>query len=74
MRNGEFLRLKHVELGYKLPERFLTRVGMSGARIYVSGVNLFTWSKFKIWDIEMGGNGLRYPNQKVYNLGVLLDF
>ncbi len=74
MRNGEFLRLKHVELGYKLPERLITRLGMSGARVYVSGVNLFTWSKFKIWDIEMGGNGLRYPNQKVYNLGVMLDF
>ncbi len=74
MRNGQFLRLKHVELGYKLPERVISRLGMSAARIYVSGVNLFTWSKFKTWDIEMGGNGLRYPNQKVYNLGVLVDF
>lgn len=74
MRNGQFLRLKHVELGYKLPESVISRLGMSAARIYVSGVNLFTWSKFKTWDIEMGGNGLRYPNQKVYNLGVLVDF
>ncbi|WP_223706848.1 SusC/RagA family TonB-linked outer membrane protein [Niabella beijingensis] len=74
MRNGAFLRLKHVEIGYKLPANWISRIGMKSARIYVSGMNLYTWSKFKIWDIEMGGNGLRYPNQKVYNLGLLVDF
>lgn len=74
MRNGAFLRLKHVELGYKLPQKWIGRMGMSNARLYLSGVNLYTWSKFKMWDIEMGGNGLRYPNQKVYNLGLVVDF
>ena len=74
MRNGSFLRLKHVELGYKFSPTLLQKIGFSTARIYMSGVNLFTWSKFKTWDIEMAGNGLRYPNQKVYNLGLMVNF
>lgn len=74
MRNGSFLRLKHVELGYKFSSQLLRRVGLTSARVYLSGVNLFTWSKFQTWDIEMAGNGLRYPNQKVYNLGLMVDF
>ena len=74
MRNGAFLRLKHVELGYKFSPKWISRMGMTNARLYLSGLNLYTWSKFKIWDIEMGGNGLQYPNQKVYNLGLQVDF
>ena len=42
--------------------------------IYLSGTNLLTFSKFKLWDVEMGGNGLGYPIQRVYNVGVQLDF
>ncbi|MEE6186616.1 SusC/RagA family TonB-linked outer membrane protein [Niabella digestorum] len=74
MRNGAFLRLKHIEIGYKFTPQLLKRIGLSSARLYLSGVNLYTWSKFKTWDIEMAGNGLRYPNQKVYNLGLLVNF
>jgi len=43
-------------------------------RIYASGLNLFAWNRFKLWDVEMGGNGLGYPIQRVYNVGVQLDF
>ncbi|MCH5598000.1 SusC/RagA family TonB-linked outer membrane protein [Niabella ginsengisoli] len=70
MRNGAFLRLKQVELGFTLPKRWISKRGMSNARIYVNGTNLLTWSKFKLWDIEMAGNGLQYPIQKVYNIGL----
>jgi TonB-linked SusC/RagA family outer membrane protein len=74
MRDGSFLRLKSVELGYSLPKKIAERIYMSGLRVYVSGTNLLTFSKFKLWDPEMGGNGLGYPVQQVFNFGVQLSF
>lgn len=74
MRNGAFLRLKQVELGYTLPKRFTDKLRMNNLRIYANGTNLLTWSKFNLWDIEMAGNGLRYPVQKVYNIGLQASF
>jgi TonB-linked SusC/RagA family outer membrane protein len=74
MRDGAFLRLKSVEIGYTLPEKIATKIYMNSLRIYFSGTNLLTFSKFKMWDPEMGGNGLGYPIQQVYNFGVQLSF
>ena len=70
MRDGAFLRMKSVEVGYTLPESVMKRVGISNARFYLNGTNLFVISKFKLWDVEMGGYGLGYPVQRVLNLGV----
>ncbi len=47
---------------------------MEKVRIYTSGTNLFVLSKFKLWDPELGGDGLDYPNQRVFNLGVNISF
>ena len=69
MRNGSFLRLKSVEFGYTIPVKSLDKL-----RIYASGTNLLTFSGFKIWDPEMGGNGFGYPVQKVFNLGLQINF
>jgi hypothetical protein len=74
MRDGSFLRLKSVELGYSLPERIVSKAKMSNLRIYFSGTNLLTFSKFKMWDPEMAGRGLDYPVQKVFNFGIQLSF
>ncbi len=74
MRNGSFLRLKKVELGYTIPERITNKIKMKTFRAYISGTNLLTFSKFKLWDPEMAGNGLGYPLQKVYNLGMEFTF
>jgi len=74
MRNGDFLRLKSVEIGYTLPSGLLKKMRLSNARIYVNGTNLLCFSKFKLWDVEMGGNGLGYPIQKSYNLGLTVSF
>lgn len=74
MRDGSFLRLKQVEVGYTLPTRITKKAYMEMFRIYVSGNNLLSWSDFKLWDVEMGGNGLGYPIQKVFNLGIQLNF
>ena len=74
MRNGSFLRLKSVELGYSLPSDLVSKMKMTNFRVYFSGTNLLTFSNFKLWDPEMGGNGLGYPIQKVFNFGVQLSF
>ncbi|MGQ7869843.1 TonB-dependent receptor [Sunxiuqinia sp. sy24] len=74
MQDGSFLRLKSAEVGYALPVKFTRKFGMEYARFYLSGTNLLTFSKFKLWDPEMGGNGLGYPVQQVFNLGVQVSF
>ncbi|WP_344980523.1 TonB-dependent receptor [Compostibacter hankyongensis] len=74
MRNGAFLRLKTVELGYTLPQRLTQKIHLEKTRFYLSGINLLTFSHFKLWDVEMGGNGLGYPVQRVTNIGVQVSF
>ncbi len=74
MRNGAFLRLKTLEFGYTLSPSLSKKLKMSSARIYASGVNLWLLSGFDMWDIEMGGNGLGYPIQKVFNIGLQVRF
>jgi len=74
MRNGAFLRLKTVEFGYSLPENLTSRFQLGMVRAYFSGINLANISGFKLWDIEMGGNGLGYPVQRVLNLGLQIGF
>lgn len=74
MRDGSFLRLKSVELGYTLPKSILRRMHLSGLRIYYSGTNLLCFSKFKLWDPEMAGDGFKYPIQRVNNIGINFSF
>ncbi len=70
MRNGSFLRLKTVEIGYNFQDNMLKKMRITGLRFYANGSNLFLLSAFKMWDPEQGGNGLGYPLQKVFNIGV----
>lgn len=70
LRDGSFLRLKSVEIGYTLPQKVASRLKLSNCRIYFNGLNLFTWSKFNMWDVEQGGKGFNYPIQKVFNIGL----
>lgn len=74
MQDGSFMRLKSLELGYTLPEKWTRKAHISNVRIYLNGTNLLTFSKFKLWDPEMGGNGLGYPIQRVYNIGLSVNF
>lgn len=74
MRDGSFLRLKQMEFGYTIPARITEKIRMNNLRFYVSGSNLLLFSKFKMWDVEMAGNGLGYPNQRVFNIGLNLTF
>jgi len=74
LRNGAFVRLKTAELGYTLPAKLTKKYYVNMFRIYVSGSNLLHWSKFKMWDPEMAGEGLGYPIQRVFNIGVNINF
>lgn len=74
MRDGSFLRLKQVEVGYTFPNKMMHKARMKSLRLYVSGTNLLTFSKFKLWDPEMAGKGLGYPVQRTYNIGLQLSF
>ncbi|MDR6943749.1 TonB-dependent receptor [Mucilaginibacter pocheonensis] len=70
LRDGSFMRLKSAEFGYTIPPLLTKRLGLKKCRIYFNGLNLITWSSFKLWDPELGGNGFAYPIQKVYNIGL----
>ena len=72
LRDGKFLRLKTVEFGYSLPE--LSKIGLKGSRIYLNAENFFVIAPFKMWDPEMGGNGLAYPINRRFNVGVQFSF
>src|SRR5690606_9168198 len=74
MRDGTFLRLKQAEIGYSIGGKWKERVHLNNFRVYLSGTNLLMFSKFNLWDAEMGGNGLGYPLQKVFNIGVNMSF
>lgn len=74
MRDGSFLRLKSVEFGYSVPKKLIETYKLENLRFYASGTNLLTFSKFDLWDPEMAGNGLGYPVQKVFNVGLQLSF
>jgi TonB-linked SusC/RagA family outer membrane protein len=72
LRNGSFLRLKVIEGGYNLPS--LRKLFIRGSRIYFSVENLFHVSTFKLWDPEVGGNGLGYPLNRRFNIGLQVSF
>lgn len=74
LRDGSFLRLKSVEAGYTFPKKWSSKIYMENVRLYFSGLNLLTFSKFKLWDPELAGNGFAYPIQKIFNAGLKLNF
>jgi hypothetical protein len=74
MRDGTFLRLKQLEIGYTVPGKWQQKFRLNNFRIYVSGTNLLLFSRFKLWDVEMAGNGLGYPIQRVFNIGMNFAF
>jgi len=75
LRDMRFLRLKNTELGYSLPKNIYRKAGISTIRLYAQGLNLLTFSKFKLWDPELDTNtGRAYPQMRVVNLGLNIIF
>ena len=74
MRDGSFLRLKQLELGYTLPYKWTKGLRIENLRIYLQGNNLLCWSRFKLWDPELASSGLNYPIQRTFNIGAHVTF
>jgi len=73
--NSSFLRLKNISLGYNLPQRLISRLKLSRVRIYVNAFNLLTFTKVKDYDPEGNNQSAQfYPQQKIYNLGININF
>lgn len=75
MRDGSFLRLKSLEIGYTLPRTLLQKTFIKSLRFYASGNNLLQFSSFKLWDPEKGGgDGSGYPINRVFSFGFNANF
>ncbi len=82
LENAAYLRLKNLQIGYSLPSGFVKRLAMQKLRIYFSGENLLTFTKFtKLLDPETAFNtasgygvGMTYPLSKSYSFGLNVTF
>lgn len=75
VRNMNFLRLKTLQISYNLPKPWVNKVHLKNATVYVMGTNLFTLSRFKLWDPELNtDNGASYPNTTSYSVGINFTF
>ena len=73
-RDGKYLRLKNLDIGYTLPKMWVTAMHLTNVRFYITGANLLTWTSFKYWDPEVGeGEGKNYPLAKSVTFGVTLN-
>ncbi len=75
IKSNNYMRLKNVEIGYSLSDALGKRTGISNLRIYVSGLNLLTIDKIKIWDPEATTqDGKYYPQSRIVSAGVRVTF
>ncbi|RZF60034.1 SusC/RagA family TonB-linked outer membrane protein [Sphingobacterium corticibacterium] len=74
LRDGSYLRLKSLDLGYSLPKNLVNRAHINNARLFFIATNLFTFSKFGLWDPEMGStDGKAYPLSKTFSVGISVN-
>jgi hypothetical protein len=79
LEDGNYLRLKVVQIGYTLPVKMLKKIGGTKLRVYATGENLLTLTKYTGYDPEIGGGvfGIDkgvYPQAKSFILGIQLQF
>jgi TonB-linked SusC/RagA family outer membrane protein len=81
LEDGSFLKLKNLQIGYSLPDKIISQLGLTKLRIYVSGQNLWTLTKCTAVDPETsfspmsyGFAGYSYPVQRTFLLGINLLF
>lgn len=76
--DGSFFRIKNVQLGYHIPQKLMKQLGISSARLYYSGSNLLTFTRYKGFDPEIGsGFGIDrgiYPQARMHSLGINVYF
>ena len=72
----DYLKLRNVEIGYTFPTRWLSKIRISSARLYLNAQNVAVWDKMwlKDRDPESAGSGtLPYPLQRIFNIGLRFD-
>lgn len=77
LRNGNYLRLKNVQIAYTFPKKALGHLPMDNIRLFANAFNLYTWDKVKRVDPEAnpdGNNGQFYPQQRIINFGLNVGF
>lgn len=81
LRSANYIRWKNLEVGYRLPENWVKKVGLNSIRFYGSAQNLITWSSLNDYQVDpessrvASGNPVdTYPQQRVYNLGCQIVF
>lgn len=79
--DGSYLRLKDMTIGYTLPKTVIERLKLGSARVYVSGLNLLTFTNYSGYDPEIGGDNLSrgidngyYPQATAYLFGIQIGF
>ena len=77
-RDGSYLKLRNVEIGYTLSSKQLSKIlrgdKLQSVRFYLSGQNLYTWDKLKFIDPESKTSTYSYPQLRVFNVGLSLNF
>jgi TonB-linked SusC/RagA family outer membrane protein len=74
LKDGSFCRLKQASLGYTISSTGLKKAGFANLQLYLAATNLLTFSKFKLWDPELGDNGAKYPYARTFTLGIRTHF
>ncbi len=73
--NAAYIRLKNLQLGYTLPEKWANKLALSKARVYFSGFDLYELDKvLGGWDPESSDTGFNYPFQRMYSFGFNVTF
>lgn len=81
--DGSYLKLSNITLGYTFPRKMLSKIGISKLRLYATGSNLLTWTKYSGFDPEVStmGSGLTpgvdfgaYPKSRSFVFGINLAF
>ncbi|MBY0243817.1 MAG: TonB-dependent receptor [Sphingobacteriaceae bacterium] len=79
LEKGDYVRFKTIQLGYTVPHKLISRIGLSKLRVYATGENLITMTKYTGYDPEIGGgimgidNGY-YPQARTYMIGLNVQF
>lgn len=74
LQNGNYLRIKNIELGYTLPHHCLSKIGVASLRFFASVQNLYTFTDFTGYDVEAWDTTNTYPGARAYIAGVSLNF
>lgn len=79
--DASYLKIKEISFSYRLPKKAMRHLGVKGAKVFVSGINLFTFTKYSWYDPEFsstnpltgGLDKYSYPTARTFNAGFSID-